>query len=395
VRVLWASSSVGKGHVVRDLAVVGRLQALAGAEVDWLVPDPGGDYLRSRGQRVLEQSHLLAGSGKTYATVFAECSDEFNLMDYVRADTRLHKRDFNISRQVWKQSHYDVVVADEAFWLLTGFVSRWGRKPAPFIFITDFIGTKALIPRARDRWTAWQNNLKFIFSHLGVDKYVYIGDPAEIPEERLGFLLPGGRKWALRHCLFIKPIVPFRVGELPGKWTLRRQLGLSEEGPLFTAALGPEGQCLARSETIEQLFELLKRDYPKASFLVVGPSAGSRGWIRYERHLEGLYRYFAASDLVITQCGYGKVAELSALGVPFLAIPLDYHFEQEYIMGRRVRHYQSGELVRLREHTPQTLKPVVDRWIRRSPARVAVDDGSELACLVASVAGNKELKGVP
>jgi UDP-N-acetylglucosamine:LPS N-acetylglucosamine transferase len=45
--------------------------------------------------------------------------------------------------------------------------------------------------------------------------------------------------------------------------------------------------------------------------------------------VDGLHRYFAASDFVITQSGYGKTSELSAIGVPFIAIPLDYHFEQD------------------------------------------------------------------
>jgi hypothetical protein len=382
MKVLWASSSVGKGHLVRDLAVVRRLKALSEAEVDWLVPDPGGDFLRSQGQQVVPESQLLAGSGKVYTSVFAGRSSQFDLMEYVRADTRLHRKDFHVSRQVWQARIYDLIVGDEAFWLLSGFASRWAKKPAPFVFITDFIGTMALVAGLRNRWTAWYNNLKFIFSHLGADLYLYIGDPLEIPEERLGCLLPDGRSWARRHCTFVKPVVSFKPAEVPDKLTLRRELGLPEAGQLFTVALGFVGSYLARSEKIEQLLELIKRDYPEASFLFLGPSTGSRPWIRYESYLGELYRYFAASDFVITESGYGKVAELSALGVPFVAIPLDYHFEQEYIMERRLRHYRTGELVRLREHTPETLKRVVDRWIGCEPARITVDDGSELASLI-------------
>ncbi len=96
MRVLWAVSSVGLGHVMRDLAVVGRLERANGAQVDWLAPPPAGDFLRRRGCTVLPESDRLEGSGRTYARVFAGRTD-FNLMPYVRADTRLHRHDFLVS----------------------------------------------------------------------------------------------------------------------------------------------------------------------------------------------------------------------------------------------------------------------------------------------------------
>jgi hypothetical protein len=64
MRVLWAVSSVGKGHVIRDIAIAVQLQSLADVEIDWLAPYPVEDFLRSRGHRVLECSSRLAGSGR-------------------------------------------------------------------------------------------------------------------------------------------------------------------------------------------------------------------------------------------------------------------------------------------------------------------------------------------
>jgi hypothetical protein len=34
MRILWAVSSVGKGHVIRDIAIAGQLQSLADIEID-------------------------------------------------------------------------------------------------------------------------------------------------------------------------------------------------------------------------------------------------------------------------------------------------------------------------------------------------------------------------
>jgi hypothetical protein len=382
MKILWAVSSVGKGHIMRDLAIVNQLEILADVDIDWLAPDPAGHFLRNRGYNVLECSSRLAGSGKIYEQVFSGCAEEFNLMEYTRADTQLHKHDFRISQTAWKENDYDVIVADEAFWLLTGFASRWDKKPAPFIFLTDFIGTKAMRSRRRDLFTAWFNNLKFSFSHMGPDAYLYVGDAEEIPDESMGFLLPGRRKWAQKHCRFVKPIVGFETDAIQDKRALRKKLNLPEANKLFLATIGPEGKYEQRIAVIEQVFENLKKDFPDAYFIITGSGAGMKKWIHYHSFLDNLYQYFAAADFVITQSGYGKVTELSALGIPFIAIPLDYHFEQEYVMSHRLDRYGVGKLVTMRDHTPQGIVKSVHQSMNREMVAVKVDTGSEVADII-------------
>jgi UDP:flavonoid glycosyltransferase YjiC (YdhE family) len=382
MRVLWAVSSVGKGHVVRDVAIADRLQSLADVEIDWLAPYPAGDFLRKRGFRVLECSSRLAGSGRAYEQVFSGARDEFNLMDYIRVEGKLHKQDFMISAEAWEENDYAVVVGDEAFWLLSGFSSRWAPKPAPFVFLTDFIGTKAMRWRSSDMLRAWISNLGFSMSHMGPDLYVYIGDAEEIPDERFGFLLPNRRRWAKRHCRFVKPIVGFDPDALPDRRSLRRALQLPETGRLFLATVGPEGDHVRRVALIERILERLRGDFPEAHFIVLCPEPGREEWIDYRSFLDDLYRYFAASDLVIAQSGYGKVAELSALRVPFLAVPLDHHFEQEHFMGHRLDHYGVGELVTLRDHGAQAVAVMARRVMERQTARIEVDTGTEVANLI-------------
>jgi hypothetical protein len=386
IRVLWAVSSVGKGHVVRDVAIAGQLEGLTKVEIDWLAPDPAGDFLRKRGHHVLESSSRLAGSGKAYERVFAHCSDEFNLMDYIRVETKLHRHDFGVSAASWAKRDYDVIVGDEAFWLLSGFSSRWGKKPAPFVFLTDFIGTKAMRLRLNDVVKAWINNFGFSMSHLGPDVYVYIGEADEIPRERLGFLLPRRREWAKKHCRFVKPIVSFDPDALPERRMLRQDLSIPEGSRLFVATVGPEGRHTERVAIIEQVFDCLREEFPEAHFVLVCPESGSSSWIQYHRFLDDLHRYFAASDLVITQSGYGKVAELSALGTPFIAIPLDHHFEQEHFMGCRLEHHGAGKLMTLRDHTPQAIARVARELMERQPARIEVDTGKEVAGIIAEAA---------
>ena len=46
MKILWAVSSVGKGHIMRDIAIVNQLKTLTDVEIEWLAPDPAGDFLR-------------------------------------------------------------------------------------------------------------------------------------------------------------------------------------------------------------------------------------------------------------------------------------------------------------------------------------------------------------
>ena len=172
ISVLWATSSVGKGHVIRDIAIAKQLQRLAEVDVDWLVPDPAREFMLKRGHRVLDSSAELLGSGRSYVRVFADSTDEFNLIRYILAEGKLHKHDFLVSSRAWERGSFDVIVGDEAFWLLSGFAAGWKPKPAPFVFITDFIATKAMRPRPRDLFVSWFSNFKFSMSHRSPNLYL-------------------------------------------------------------------------------------------------------------------------------------------------------------------------------------------------------------------------------
>jgi predicted glycosyltransferase len=218
-KILWAVSSVGKGHIMRDLAIVNQLRKMADVNIDWLAPDPAGDFLCSRGQKVLEYSDQLPDSGK-----------------------------------------------------------------------------------------------------------------------------------------------------------------------IFLATIGPEGKHEQRRTIMEEVFENLRLEYPEAYFIITGSKTGTKKWIHYCQFLDNLYQYFAASDFVITQSGYGKVAELAALGTPFIAIPLDHHFEQEYVMRHRLDHYGMGRLITLRDYSPKDIARMAHEMMDKEQPTVEADTGMEVAKLILNLA---------
>jgi hypothetical protein len=72
--------------------------------------------------------------------------------------------------------------------------------------------------------------------------------------------------------------------------------------------------------------------------------------------------------------------------VPFIAIPLDYHFEQEHFMGHRLGCYGIGESMTMRDHTPQAIAGMARQLMARQTARVEVDPGVEVAKIVLDTA---------
>jgi UDP:flavonoid glycosyltransferase YjiC (YdhE family) len=240
--------------------------------------------------------------------------------------------------------------------------------------------------RWTERWQSWYQNLRFAFSYRGPDVYVYIGSAGEIPDEPLGLLLPRRRAWAERHCRFVKPVVGFDPTAPVDKLELRRRLGLPPCGLAFLASVGPEGDHRTPVAHLERVFDRLRARHPEAEFVLACPEPGTRPWVRYHGRIEPLHEHFAASDFVLTQSGYGKVTELAVLGVPFLAIPLDHHFEQEELMAHRLRHHGVGRVVTLRDHSPESIASLVEAMIGRPTSRITADDGSEIAKIVREAA---------
>ena len=91
-----------------------------------------------------------------------------------------------------------------------------------------------------------------------------------------------------------------------------------------------------------------RRLVPELRFVVVvGPRIDPRSFPRcdgvtYHRYVPHLYRHLAACDLAIVQGGLTTCMELTANRRPFIYVPLQHHFEQNFHVHHRLQRHGAG-----------------------------------------------------
>ena len=78
-----------------------------------------------------------------------------------------------------------------------------------------------------------------------------------------------------------------------------------------------------------------------------------------------LYRQLAACDLAIVQGGLSTCMELTATRRPFLYVPLQHHFEQNFHVRYRLDQYGAGRLLDFDSATPEVIADMISQEIGR------------------------------
>jgi UDP-N-acetylglucosamine:LPS N-acetylglucosamine transferase len=115
--------------------------------------------------------------------------------------------------------------------------------------------------------------------------------------------------------------------------------------------------------------------------IVVGPridvrSLPRRKGVSYHRYVPQLYRHLAACDLAIVHGGLTTCMELTANRRPFIYVPLQHHFEQNFHVHHRLQRYGAGR--RLDYHDavdPDHLARVIAEELGRPVDYLPVDSG--------------------
>ncbi len=363
-RALVVCSPIGLGHAWRDVRIADELRRrVPGLVVEWLAQDPVTRVLEARGELVHPASAELASES---AHIDAEAGEHrLHAFAAIRRMDEILCANFMLFHDVVREDRYDLWIGDEA-WELDRFLHENPElKTAPFAWLTDFVGwlpipaggereaalcadenadmlerDRALPARARRRAVprrAGRHRRRRVRSRPPVDPGVDRAPPA------------AGRLRGHRHR--------GRPRRRCARLRAGRRTRSSASSP--SAGRAPEARCCAapwpRCPRCAPGFRdcgWWRSPGPRLDPASLPAVAGLevRGYV-HEQH-----RLAVACDVALVQGGLATTMELVAAGRPFVAVPLEDHFEQQ----RHVRH-------RLDRHGARTWLP----WAQATPEALA------------------------
>lgn len=363
-RILYVSGSIGLGHVTRDLAVAKQLRIQCPeVELSWLAAQPASLLLKEAGQKLLPEADIYANdniSAENAAKGFG-----LSLLKYASNTRREWVHNVKIFKQIIRRERFDVVIGDETYEIGIGLAMKLVRLEAPFVMIYDFLGLDSVTKNPIDKLGVYVWNLIWAKTDRKLlsdqkNLALFAGEPEDVPDKGLGFLLPNRRDHARTHYKFTGYILPFDPAEYTDKAKVRAKSGYGQE-PLVVCSIGGTSIGKDLLELCGQAYPIIKQKVPDLRMvLIFGPRLSIESLVVPEGvevrgYVPALYEHFAASDLAIVQGGGTATLELTALRRPFLYFPLANHCEQQiHVAGRLARH-QAGVKMLYSQTTPEIL----------------------------------------
>ena len=180
------------------------------------------------------------------------------------------------------------------------------------------------------------------------DRAIFVGNPDDIVDERLGPQLPMIRDWTENHYEFAGYVTGFDPRTLGDRAELRDRLGYRPDEKVCIVSVGGSGVGAHLLRRVIDSFPAAKRRVPELRMIVVaGPridpdSLPQPDGLEFVAYVHNLYRHLAACDLAVVQGGLTTSMELTASRRPFLYFPLRHHFEQNMHVAHRLDRYGAG-----------------------------------------------------
>jgi UDP-N-acetylglucosamine:LPS N-acetylglucosamine transferase len=394
-KVLFVSGSIGLGHVTRDMAIAGELRKLRpDIELHWMAGEQATMMLRNAGENVLPESDGF--------------SDEVGIADSMVTGYRLNlaqysakaNKDWQVSKvkflEFIKQKNYDLVVGDEAWGVMFAYLEDPSAKKQPLIMVYDFEKAVTVTKSPMDRminWMInrnWNNGLKMAKKGQALKDFdaIFIGEPEDIPDEKLGLFLGSAREVA-KDWKFVGYALRFDPKDYSDVRAQKRKLGYGDE-KLVICSKGGTGIGKDLLDLCCRSYPLIKAKIPDVKMVIVaGPSIKPEeikvpDGVEVLGFIPNLYEYFAACDLAIVQAGGTTTVELTALRRPFIYFPLEEHWEQLGVVVPRLRRHHAGIEMRYYQTTPEQLADAVLRNIGKKVdyADISVDGARKAAEII-------------
>ncbi|MGH2403163.1 MAG: alpha/beta fold hydrolase, partial [bacterium] len=386
-RALFISSSIGLGHVQRDIAVARELRALIpDLEIHWWAQHPATQVLEAAGERMHPKSHLQA----LESAHWEEESSEHDLHAFYafRRMDEIFLANFMLFHDITRETPYDMWIGDEA-WEVDYFLHENPElKCAPYVFMTDVIGFLPVDPENDPReielcadYNAEMIEQRARFPYIR-DLSLYVGeDYEELPDAAFGPGLPNIRDWAQRWFEPVGYIVPFDPAPYRDTNALRGRLGYGNGYPLLMAAVG--GTAVGRHllRRIAEAVPIVREEIPEARMVMItGPRIDPRELpdaegLEKRPYVHNLFEHLACADAAIVQGGLSTSMELVAAGRPFAYVPLRRHWEQQHYVSYRLAHYGARERIDFAQATPDRLAQTLKGLLRTRPSYREIQPG--------------------
>jgi predicted glycosyltransferase len=374
-RALFISSPIGLGHAQRDVAVARELRAqVPDLQIDWLAQDPVTRVLEGEGERIHPASEHLASESGHFESESAE--HDLHVFETWRRMDEILVANFMLFHDVVTETDYDLWIADEG-WEIDYYLHEHPElKRAHYAWLTDFVGFLPMPDGGRHEafLTADYNAqmVEHIADHPQVrDRAIFVGNPDDVVDERLGPDLPMIRDWTEEHFDFAGYISGFDPAEFADREALRDELGYGPDEKVCIVTVGGSGvgQSLLRKLIAAQ--PAAKRAVPELRMIVVaGPridpdSLPYLDGLEVRPYVHNLYRHLAACDLAVAQGGLTTAMEMTANRRPFIYFPLKHHFEQNFHVHHRLQRYGAGRRMDFDDSPPDAIAEAIAEEIGR------------------------------
>jgi pimeloyl-ACP methyl ester carboxylesterase len=149
-RAIFVSSSIGLGHIQRDLAIARELRALVpDLEIHWWAQHPVTAVLEAAGEIIHPKSSLQALESAHWEEESSR--HELHAFYAFRRMDEILVANFMLFNEVVQETQYDIWIGDES-WEVDYFLHENPElKTAPYVFLTDVIGFLPVDPEGDPR----------------------------------------------------------------------------------------------------------------------------------------------------------------------------------------------------------------------------------------------------
>ncbi len=373
-KILYISGTVGLGHIVRDLAIARELRHIdPDLEICWLGSPTVNQVIREAGEKLHPDAGKWAEENIAMEKASSKNKYHVNLVRHTFGDLKNRDNNVQVFKEVTTNETFDLVIGDEAYEIHIEILKHPNVKRAPFVFVADFVGMDSMSKNPLEKLGVYFLNriwAKDYRRKIRVsDLLLFVGEEEDIPDKKLGFLLPNRREYARdRNAQFIGYVLPFQPAQLADPETMKKKLGYPP-APLVICSIGGTSVGQELIHLCGRAYSIVKEEIPDLHLtMVCGPRLSSKSLslqagIDVREYVPNLYEHFAACDLAVVQGGGTSTLELTALRRPFIFFPLEGHSEQQIHVAARLDRQKAGVKLLFPQTTPEILAETIVRNI--------------------------------